>query len=287
MKKVYLVIFMAVVTFVAYSCTQDDVQKSVPQVDPTIQTAFDDLNDELSIIDMQFPDAPMTRRGGRFWRIFGADFFGGLLGWFLHPVVGVISGVSASCAAAHDFNRYNQTVAYVPNERYVYELQMEQQSITLNGIDSIGIMHNKIICELYDEQGDAFFLLDKEQMDKLILQKVEKYYGKVSDVKLQQLPELEKKVNQTVELMDAESMDASFNKAVELLPEYKNEILVTKTYCKKMNSLPTEESRLEYDKQFKKVLTDSKIPSESKDVILSSTRIASNSNVMWHEKSLK
>lgn len=273
-KSIYMFIIVVVITVVAYACTHDNEKADIPVIDVTTQVAFNDLSNTLDELNAKFPDAPTTRKGGRFWRIFGADFFGGLFGWLLHPVVGVIQGVSASCAAAMDYNTYDQQVAYMPQEEYVYAVA---------GLNDIGVLHNQIILEIFDENGETFYDMSESEMNEIVLSKVEKYCGELPNDILLQLPEVALQVEETTRLLDFDSFDASFDKVIELLPEYKNEVLVTKTYCKKLAVLPNETTKLEYNEQFNQIIVESSIPNSSKELIRSTISVAVNSNLMWDE----
>lgn len=142
----------------------------------SIEVAFDELTNRIAALDMQYVGSdPQTGGGFRnfFKRLVGCDAGGAALGaggGFIGAIVGAILGSITGVSI------------YVHEQSVCMSIQNANQEIAAqlelyDAADTVGLIHNQIISEIFNEKGEAIYSLSQNDLKELILDKVEKHCG--------------------------------------------------------------------------------------------------------------
>lgn len=279
-KKFFSIFVLGVLALCIYACSGMEGNKVAEQEEYAAEVAFDELTNRIAALDMQYVGSdPQTR--GRFWNFFkrlvGCDAGGAALGaggGFIGAIVGAILGSIMGVSI------------YVHEQSVCMSIQNANQEIAAqlelyDAADTVGLIHNQIISEIFNEKGEAIYSLSQNDLKELILDKVEKHCGPISLPIMEELSELDANVQKMIKVFQDEDLEASMTAIVDLIPERQNEIMILDKYYSKLKELSSDQEVVEYTNKFNQLVDDSAISKDSKDFIGSAVSVGANSNLLW------
>ncbi|MBR5850237.1 MAG: hypothetical protein IKZ12_04165 [Alistipes sp.] len=284
MKKTFFVIVVFAVLLGCYACSEEQGNCQENSLHEQ-QAAYDNLYAEITLLNEQFGvgETAVARSGvrRRFWKIFGADLLGGVLGCRLHPIAGFFLGVNASIIAAADTRvESDGLMLWTPSRAASYVSSTTTDS-TLGMLDSLGYYHNQVICDLYDQHGEQLFSYDEAIREDLIMQAIRGY---VNDSFFAHPPlavTVKQDVTQLVNAMEADNIDAIFAAAIALTPDIENELRVVKNYCETLQYFESDEALIQYSIAHDNLIRASDLDADAQALILAGSSIGGNSAGMW------
>lgn len=284
MKRNFWVILVVAVLITGYACTHDKSEASKVEIQ-TSQAAFEDLNEQLSLIYANYGTGPQTRG---FWKFLKRFFLGDIMGAFMGGAMtwspyGALGGaIMGSFGGAIYHNNQQGTESSVtirPDLDYVYSLT----DPSLGQADSLGILHNKIISDIFLECGDIYSL-DPSILKDLVIDKVENY---------SEIPEEEKELMDDFSLEleailgdEAEYDEIAFQRVIyRLMDRFPNrhyEIEILRDYCINLQ-YQNPDNRDLLTGTITDTVNSSDIPDDSKNIINDAINIGFNSDILWIE----
>lgn len=281
MKKIIIVLSLLLVLPLFSFCSENSEKQNelVPSTTMSAKDslAFVDLSAALKNYNEEFEIQPETK--GKFWRKFTAfcacDLFGYIIGSGMPPM-GLMLGIMSSISSTFcDFStKADITNNIVLNSDY----NIYPSTLTLNSCDSIGLLHNQIIYDIYNENPDMFNSYSEAQIFNLVLQKVRNYYPSVTNVSYD---DCHSHVTTIINLMRGNDIDNSFIKMDSLMLGESNELSIVKSYCQSITTLDDDECLKNYSTGFRQIVLESEIPTSSKQLIQSSISVAGSSELLW------
>lgn len=267
-----------VISVLGYACTREKIHPS--KVDPKTEIAFDNLNLEISALNAKYPEITQTR--GWFWRWFKrvclADAIGALLGSKGGGAGALYGAIKLSLGAAFS----GGYVVVIPEaDSYLSNIRTNEHFYCVDTSDSVGMLHNRIISDIYNENGDFVNTMNQEDLQTAILQKMVMYCGDLPSNFLLKISEINEDVAMSENLLEEADSDVSIESIKAMFPEYTNELEVVKVYCDKLELLSTPELKADYTEELVLTIEASAIPEESKELLETSVKVGGNSNAMW------
>ena len=147
----------------------------------------------------------------------------------------------------------------------------------LDAADSLGLIHNRLITEILEENPNVMSLSDIE-LNRIINDKVCEYSSlsvrySIDDFRTFSL------------LSKSESSESLYNDALEKYPILEKELRLVKIYADNVANL--EDNLIpEYSLGFKEIVDASEIEDSSKEIVKSAVSVTGSSKLMWQEEAL-
>lgn len=286
MKKIISLLAMAAVLF-ASSCskTTENVAPEKNETPITLSPEFADLQNSLYELNQEMmPSLAETRGWWRWprWILVGAcDALGGLVGHVATGTVagGIESGTEASTWAYGQLfpeEQYSESITNLRPEESEFASMlptlMDQQGAM------VGIIHNQLIRNAYNEVGDHLYEMNSEQ-------RMAMFRGALPEEYQDNLPGTSLACDVQDFLYSPESgetTDEFFNGVCEKYPEAAQEILTVKPILEGIDSAPSDKAALRYIIRAMRAVELSNIAAESKQAILCGASIAFESKLLWN-----
>ncbi len=298
MKKICMLVAVAIALVAGFACTQEE--KQVKLVKTEKQMAFEELQLRIDALNAEFGVGDGNSRGfwstlKKIWKVVKADAVGAVVGdavaskvnldagWGI--VVAVCNGVESSIKAADEVAQTTEgEKKYVPERTLNNFEDLFEEGVVPTQLDSVGFYHNHIICDLYDTYGDDLYTMDEAMREGLVVQYARKYLDFSESIT--KLPELEElnTLNQIVLDMDEENMDASFEAIGQLLPNCVEELQVVENYCRTLITFESDEELILYTKAHNNIVLDSELSEYSKELVKIGTNVGIYSSGLWTPK---
>lgn len=275
--KTKLLFMLVLCSFYFVSCSNEvktDVKGNV-----NVEASYVKLNESLDLYNQNFiathPTSVQTR--GRFWDWFKgvilSDATGALIGSSLGAGGALVGGLLFSASAA--------SCSYVvPNPQIDTSVYFEA-NLNIKE-DSIGFLHNTILCEIAEENEEAFTqnLTTEEWMDILTL-KAQKYGYSVSENEKATIIGQKNNIPLSAELIqDEEQLAAYYEKKA---PECVQQLKVLNSYVSMAAQITDQEDLKEYTQGCKKIICEAQLPVEEQKSLVASVAVAENSAILWAE----
>ena len=277
--KTKLLFMLVVCGFYFVSCS-NEVKTDVKE-NANVETNYVKLNESLDLYSQNFvaTHATSVQTRGRFWSWFKgiilSDATGALLGSSLGAGGALIGGLLFSASAA--------SCSYVvPNPKVGVETSIYFEANLSLKEDSIGFLHNTILCEIAEENEEVFVqsLTAEEWMDILTL-KAKKYGYSVSENEKAIIISQKNNIPLSAELIkDEEQLVAYYEKKA---PECVQQLKVLNCYVSTAAQITEQEDLEEYTQGCKKIICETQLPVEEQKNLLASVAVAQNSAILWAE----
>ncbi len=285
MKKIVKFVILTFLFLIASCNNADRNEVSVPEEIPVeYQDLFTKLGDYNASLGLNL--APASR--SRFLRFLRntvcADVVGFGVGLFMGGGVGsgLFYGIFSSAINAPGI--ILETIQVNDSRNLVTRADMPSEKIPLDNIEDIGIIHNQILLEMYEE--DSLFLsnLSDEELFVNIKERLLLHYPDILD-ELNQESTLG--LYDVITGMEGDDEEAMFRKMIDLMPRRANDVEVIRYYIEtiaRSYDLSDEEIS-EITDGFQRIVNESDLSQDSKDLINSSVSVAENSKALWDSQS--
>ena len=289
MKKLFYVAAVIAMSLLCYACSQDQEPVQSNGQSEEQQLAFDNLYADIALLNAQFgvDNASISRGGGRrrFWSIFGADLLGGILGCRVNLFFGFYWGVFSSITAVVATEpEIEDQYRYRPARTTASYVSANTENATLGLLDSLGYYHNQVICDLYDQYGDALFTLDELTRETVVLEAIQPYIGENTSSYANIAVTEKYNLNQLVLNMNSENLDETFQAAIAMAPTISNELNIVKNYCETLQYFESDQDLILYSIAHDNLVRASDIDADAQELILAGTAIGGNSAIMWEKE---
>jgi len=281
MNKIkYTIIAIIFFCISSVSCTKEDT----PQQNIKIKTeiaAFADLQKQLTDYNKSFGIS--ETRG--FWSFIkaiytvAADVIGGIKGYGnKKSISGAITGAVGASAAA-----YGGWEVAIPFSGTSIGKPIKGYDCLdcVDRIDSLGIIHNEILIELYQEDSTLFVLGNGPALFLAIKLKSEEHYPDIdfTDVDATFIQEIADSVNTAI--FESDNMSIAISRLKNSNPEISAELDIIEILFYGIAEIEDDEAFFNYIDGFKNIVMDSDIPEESKEVIRIGLAIVLGSKQLW------
>ena len=160
---------------------------------------------------------------------------------------------------------------------YDRSARLYDEQDSLDAADSLGLIHNRLITEILEENPNIMSLSDIE-LNRIINDKVCEYSSlsvrySIDDFRTFSL------------LSKSESSESLYNDALEKYPILEKELRLVKIYADNVANL--EDNLIpEYSLGFKEIVDASEIEDSSKEIVKSAVSVTGSSKLMWQEEAL-
>lgn len=287
-NAIYLFCVMGLMSLMACSNDQEQAVPSGSENQVIKTETFAQLNVRLKAYNEQFGEHKFDRvhtRGfwGKLWKVVKADFYGGLAGGGIvlagsshsgYSFGSVARGVGAGALVGAVLGSLHESLSRIDSQS---SMKIEDKAFLCESgdlclVDSVGYYHNTIIQEIINE-NPQLSLKDSLKIHRIVENKI----CKIIDVPEQEVKEATEnylKVKNEMKVVDSQELKRRF-------PQLKEEIDVAELYFENVSCLTTEEDVKEYTKGIRNIVAESKVPTESKCILNSSTSVAMNSYMLW------
>lgn len=147
-------------------------------------------------------------------------------------------------------------------------------------IDSIGYLHNIILNELEEENpGGGKQNLSSTELMNLLIPKMEKYgYVLTEDEKVQIINDAITTAPTIDAMVSPETVILHYKKVV---PKYIDKLEILEIYAIGVSELP-ENTIPKYTNGYAKIIIDSDLPEQEKEVLVGSVLVGGNSAILWN-----
>lgn len=208
-----------------------------------------------------------------------ADALGAAVGSsYLGAGAGVLTGVLASFTCLVVNVTIDATESNSTNLQDYYQsgTYLNEDSPSADKYDSIGIVHNRIITKL----------LDNNNIQSISEADIETLVSNAVKDEGYDVPALERKdINFVKSLSKMSSTEEMITAVEDSYPIMKEELKIVKIYTGAIANID-EENLEDYSAGFKDIVDKSSIDSNSKKTVKSAVSVAGNSNVLWNKELL-
>ncbi len=280
MKKSVIVLCAFIATlFVVCSCSENSKMSEQHQES---ESSYEQLELALNAYSDSYVSSTETK--GPFWKrlgnIFMCDGIGAAAGSLMGPGGSLFGAVVGSTFRfiyelidhGLDCQSTQNLVDFYDRSARLYD---EQDS--LDAADSLGLIHNRLITEILEENPNIMSLSDIE-LNRIINDKVCEYSSlsvrySIDDFRTFSL------------LSKSESSESLYNDALGKYPTLEKELRLVKIYADNVANL--EENLIpEYSLGFKEIVEASEIEDSSKEIVKSAVSVTGSSKLMWQEEAL-
>lgn len=152
--------------------------------------------------------------------------------------------------------------------------------LSMNRPEDVGLIHNQILLDMYQEDSSFLTTLDNEQLYQRIKEKLIFHYPQVDNqLDVTSGSELYQ-VACDMQGLDADTM---YNLIVDMLPENENDMQVIHYYCETLADCSdlTDEQISDLTERYYRIINLSDIPEGSKNFINATISVAENSERLW------
>lgn len=154
--------------------------------------------------------------------------------------------------------------------------------IALSCVEGPGLVHNKVICDLYEDKGENLFNLEKDELLPLVAEKV----SIESDCTVEEASLLVSNqfdlVDQTVEAyLSSETIDEFIDKIKLSAPDKVVLLEVVDIILDGFDSIDAVEDNGAYCSSVQKIISESGISSGAKEMLISTVSVANASARLW------
>ncbi|MCQ2118903.1 MAG: hypothetical protein MJY84_03175 [Bacteroidales bacterium] len=240
---------------------------------------FESLESELEAYSASFVTQETK---GPFWKTLGnvvmADALGAAVGSAMGPGAGVYLGAVSSftCLAVNVIIDAIESNSTNLQDYYQSGTYLNEDSPSADKYDSIGIVHNRIITKLLDNNNIQS--ITEAEIETLVSNAVKDEGYDVPVVK-------GKDIDFVKSLSKMSSSEEMITAVEDSYPIMKEELKIVKIYTGTIANLD-EENLEDYSAGFKDIVDKSSIDSNSKKTVKSAVSVAGNSNVLWNKELL-
>lgn len=276
MKKI-MVLIAGILILV--SCSQND-NVEVVTIEPISENveAYAVLSKDLAVYNQIYSEYTKSSRGFWGWlkRFFGKDGdsyrtsgAGTIVGKLCDAIYGSLLAASDNTdnTAVELSNGLNFPVIIDPDHTVLVDSGYAKDSLYI-GLDSVGILHNKIILEIYSE--DSTFL-DKSLTTRELVEKIIPAANKCG------LSLTEKDEEDMIQRLELQSVP------IQLTPDEISNKKVLDDYVNVVSTLPKGQIS-GYTNGYAKVISESKLTSEDKQKLVGAVAVSGNSALLWKAK---
>lgn len=160
---------------------------------------------------------------------------------------------------------------------YDRSARLYDEQDSLDAADSLGLIHNRLITEILEENPNIMSLSDIE-LNRIINDKVCEYSSLSVRYSIDDFRTFS-------QLSKSESSESLYNDALEKYPILEKELRLVKIYADNVANL--EDNLIpEYSLGFKEIVDASEIEDSSKEIVKSAVSVTGSSKLMWQEEAL-
>lgn len=247
-------------------------------------------------------------------RIFASDALGAAIGASCGGIGAVVGGIFGSLMATCVAYEEDGLAEYIPTEENLFEDSIAEEdvatdageeeseeegigfmklalggdqttddpeediAVVYDGFDRVGGLHNKIICDIYEES--AVRELNSDELLQLVADNSSGYYDAMLSV--MELTNIKTQVSIVANnLCDTNCEDPYINLG-NAMPQYVNEFSIIKEYCEKIAGLCYDKALLmAYLEEFVNIIQNSDVSQTSKNMLKAAACVGANSCVLW------
>lgn len=249
--------------------------------------AYDSLKEQLVALNTTLPQRTEEMTRVRWWKyllVAAADAGGFFLaGGAGTGAVAVTTGCTVSTLVwdvikGESKSAINTKASLEDTESF----SINDAEIALSCVDGPGLVHNKVIYDLYEDNGEALFDLSKDELLPLVAEKVsiesdctiEKASLLVSD----QLDVVEQTVDAYV---SSATIDEFVDKIKLSAPDKAVLLEVVNLILEGFDSIDAVEDNGRYCSSVQKIISESEISSGAKEMLVSTVSVANASARLW------
>ncbi|MBR1698658.1 MAG: hypothetical protein IJ714_02605 [Bacteroidales bacterium] len=280
MKKTAIILFMSFMTILV-SCKKN----SDKALETDSQSEFTILKEQLVALNATLPKNDEVVTKAKWWKyllVAAADAGGFFLGGGVSAGAGA---VSAACSVSTlvwgliKEERKQETKTVIGD---VPVLNFNDSDIALTCVEGAGLVHNRVILDLYEEKGEELFIYDEKTLLPLVAEKVAIETNCTLDEATLSVQEQRNIVNKTVEAYFNASTIEGFIDNLELetleraaLSDIVNVIL---TGFESIDAIADNGS---YSLAVQSIISESGISNDAKQILNSTTSVANASARLW------
>lgn len=277
MKKLSCILLVALITFV--SCNKVDNAKKYSQ-----ESDFTALKEQLIELNNTLPKNESITTKAKWWKyllVAAADAGGFFLGGGASAGAGA---VTAGCAVSTlvwnlvKEEKKAETKANIAGQ----PTSFYDSEIALSCVDGAGLIHNKVILDLYEDHGEALFAYNEDSLLPLVAEKVsletECTIGEASLT----IQEQQNVVNKTVNAYATSSTIDEFINNLELsAPERAALLEIVNVILNGFDSIDAVADNGIYCASVQNIISESTVSEEAKQILTSTTSVANASARLW------
>lgn len=285
MKKTILILMFS---FLLVSCSNEKLNESVSGNEAETEQGYIELLEDINTYNLDFGIPNDTETKGKIWKAIvkfflsdaGGCIFGAALGAGAGPAVslgaGLLFGIFGSILNVSGISINSMDYTPTSPESGV----LSAYEIPYNLYDSVGIYHNMIITEIYNEDGENLSEYAHGEKRDIVLNMVEEKLQMNLNFTNEDYIEFENFHHNMSVCMENESFDDLLLFYKNMYPDYSREFDIIFEY---FESLFTVHASLkhEYYDGFRELVLHSVIPQDSKNFISMVISVATNSMMLW------
>lgn len=156
------------------------------------------------------------------------------------------------------------------------------RKVALSCVEGVGLIHNKVILDLYEDHGEALFSYGDEALLPLVEKRVSKETESFSDGTSLSVQEQKDIVAATVNAYASSSTIGEFIANLELSAPEKSALLeVISIILEGFDSIDAVDDNGEYSAAVQEIISDSGVSEEAKEILVSTTSVANASARLW------
>lgn len=279
MKKVIFLSVMLIALLASCNkCRENEVEMNQ-------EAEFTALKEQLTALTTNLQDNGYVATKAKWWKyLLTAAADAG--GFFLSG--GIAAGpaaVQAGCTASTlvwSIIKEEKKVETKAGNRDVDTSDFNDPSVALTCVDGPGLVHNKVILDLYEENGEELFGYSDEILLPLIAEKVaDETNSNVEETALS-LQEQKEIVYKTVDAYSTSStIDEFIDKLEVSAPERVALLEIVQVILTGFDSIDVIADNGNYYNDVQRIITESEISDEAKQILNSTTSVANASSRLW------
>lgn len=224
----------------------------------------------------------------RWWQclIIAAADAGGYLWGKIKNTDAITTGCTASITVWDYFNN-DETSTDVPtgvdtSAATQTSFSINDDHIALSSVEGVGFIHNKVILDLYDDLGASMFSLSTNELLPLVAQKVSTETGRSLHEIILSARIQKKIVDEVVNAYATSNTLDEFIDNLKLSAPDRAELLdIANVILEGFEAIDAVEDNGQYCETVQGIISESDIPSESKEILNSTASVANASSRLW------
>lgn len=156
------------------------------------------------------------------------------------------------------------------------------REVALSCVEGVGLIHNKVILDLYEDHGESLFGYEDDVLLPLVAEKVSSEIESSQNEVSLSVQEQKDIVSATVNAYASSSTIGEFIASLELSAPEKSALLeVVSVILEGFDSIDAIDDNGEYSSAVQELISDSDVSEEAKEILVSTTSVANASARLW------